>query len=74
MDTWEGVSSEPNSLHKYTYIHNEPLNRLDPSGHSELLELEEKEEVELAEEVIPLTQPGRVAQALKSFLFVPHHT
>jgi RHS repeat-associated protein len=32
MDSYEGVSDEPLSLHKYAYAHNDPLNLNDPSG------------------------------------------
>ncbi len=32
MDTVEGESESPISLHKYTYLGNEPVVRLDPSG------------------------------------------
>lgn len=32
MDTLEGESDTPVSLHKYTYVGNEPVVRLDPSG------------------------------------------
>lgn len=33
MDSFEGVPTEPQTLHKYTYAHNDPVNRVDPSGH-----------------------------------------
>ena len=32
MDTFEGDQRNPQSLHKYTYAHNDPANRKDPSG------------------------------------------
>lgn len=32
MDTFEGDQRNPQSLHKYTYAHNDPVNRKDPSG------------------------------------------
>jgi RHS repeat-associated protein len=32
-DTHPGSRSEPPSLHRYTYCGNDPVNRLDPSGH-----------------------------------------
>jgi len=32
MDTFEGSPSDPPSLHKYTYAHNNPANATDPSG------------------------------------------
>jgi len=33
MDTWQGNNFDPASLHKYTYVHNSPINNIDPSGH-----------------------------------------
>jgi RHS repeat-associated protein len=39
MDSFEGFGSDPSSLHKYTFNHNDPLNRRDPSGHVSLTEL-----------------------------------
>jgi hypothetical protein len=33
MDSFDGVPTEPQTLHKYTYAHNDPVNRFDPSGH-----------------------------------------
>jgi hypothetical protein len=33
MDSFEGVPTEPQTLHKYTYAHNDPVNLVDPSGH-----------------------------------------
>ena len=32
MDSYEGSASDPRSLHKYTYVSNEPVNTIDPSG------------------------------------------
>ncbi len=34
MDTLEGDQETPQSLHKYTYAHNNPVNLSDPSGHA----------------------------------------
>jgi hypothetical protein len=33
MDSFDGVPTEPQTLHKYTYAQNDPVNRVDPSGH-----------------------------------------
>ena len=33
MDSYEGSQSDPLSLHKYLYAHNNPINGIDPSGH-----------------------------------------
>jgi len=37
MDTWDGQNNEPLSLHKYLYGSCDPVNRLDPSGHGNIL-------------------------------------
>ena len=36
MDSFEGDRYAPASLHKYTYVHNDPANRIDPSGNISL--------------------------------------
>jgi RHS repeat-associated protein len=33
MDSFEGSSSDPHSLHKYLYVHCDPVDGSDPSGH-----------------------------------------
>jgi RHS repeat-associated protein len=33
MDSFEGNAAEPLSLHKYLYVHADPVNGIDPSGH-----------------------------------------
>ena len=38
MDTWEGMSFDPPSLHKYTYCRNNPVNDRDPSGNYTLIQ------------------------------------
>jgi RHS repeat-associated protein len=39
MDGFEGSSADPLSLHKYVYCANNPVNRVDPSGESYLMEM-----------------------------------
>lgn len=36
MDTYEGNEAEPQSLHKYVYAADNPVNRIDPSGHFDI--------------------------------------
>ena len=36
MDTFEGSPFDPSSLHKYLYVGNDPVNKIDPSGHMAL--------------------------------------
>lgn len=38
MDTFQGINSDPVTLHKYTYSHNDSVNLMDPSGNSPLAE------------------------------------
>ncbi len=37
-DTFGGLATEPASLHRYTYVFNNPVNAIDPSGHYTLAE------------------------------------
>jgi len=37
-DPAEGATSDPATLHKYLYAHDDPINRLDPSGQADLIE------------------------------------
>ena len=32
LDTFAGLSTDPQSLHKYAYCNNDPVDRVDPSG------------------------------------------
>jgi RHS repeat-associated protein len=36
QDSFEGLNSQPQSLHKYLYAHSDPVNGIDPSGHNTL--------------------------------------
>ncbi|MGH7947566.1 MAG: RHS repeat-associated core domain-containing protein [Opitutaceae bacterium] len=38
MDSYEGSSSDPMSLHKYLYAHADPVGMIDPSGHISIIE------------------------------------
>jgi hypothetical protein len=38
MDTFAGRNRDPYSLHKYLYVHANPVNLVDPSGQSSLIE------------------------------------
>lgn len=38
MDSYEGNSTEPASLHKYLYCQADPVNRIDPSGNTDFIQ------------------------------------
>jgi RHS repeat-associated protein len=38
QDSFVGFSMDPQSLHKYGFNHNDPINRVDPSGHMSAIE------------------------------------
>ncbi|MEW6609983.1 MAG: hypothetical protein AB1414_21480, partial [bacterium] len=40
MDSFEGTSVDPGSLHKYVYTANDPINKIDPSGFTSSQELQ----------------------------------
>jgi RHS repeat-associated protein len=39
MDSFEGRSEDPSSLHKYQYASGNPVSHVDPSGHDDLVEM-----------------------------------
>ena len=39
MDPFAGFTNDPMSLHKYTFNHNDPINRIGPSGKASLAEM-----------------------------------
>ena len=39
VDTYEGVSYDPASLHKYLYVGADPANKVDPTGHGALVDV-----------------------------------
>jgi hypothetical protein len=39
MDTFEGITNDPASLHKYLYASADPVDRIDPSGNEDLASL-----------------------------------
>ncbi|PWU13796.1 MAG: hypothetical protein C5B50_18570 [Verrucomicrobia bacterium] len=39
LDTFEGFSDDPQSLHKYTYANSDPINGIDPTGQFTVVEL-----------------------------------
>jgi RHS repeat-associated protein len=38
MDTYEGTTADPISLHKYLFVSANPINRFDPSGHQDYMD------------------------------------
>jgi RHS repeat-associated protein len=57
MDSYEGNSSDPLTLHKYLYCHANPVNNIDPSGHTSFPDI-------LASMAIQYTLSSIVAPAL----------
>jgi len=47
QDTWLGRTSEPLTLHKYLYANADPINRIDPGGHTNFIETLQAEQSEL---------------------------
>ena len=58
MDALEASGGDPAAIHKYTYAHNDPTNRRDPSGYTTVLEETEVVAEENIENAIPLTNPA----------------
>jgi RHS repeat-associated protein len=62
-DTYEGSVFDPSTLHKYLYVANDPVNKIDPSGLQMLEELEEVAEVQ-SEVLIPM-EAKEAAEAIE---------
>jgi hypothetical protein len=69
MDSYERSQADPQSLHKYTYAYNSPINNTDPSGHETLLELLSVSSIDT--DLRSMKESGAVAakRAAKSKLF-----
>lgn len=39
MDPYEGRQNDPQTLHRYTYLHDDPVNKVDPSGKETAVEI-----------------------------------
>jgi fibro-slime domain-containing protein/RHS repeat-associated protein len=61
-DTHEGSVFDPSTLHRYLYVANDPVNKIDPSGMTMLLDVEEAEEVNAEVEI---AQTAEAEQARK---------
>lgn len=66
MDSYEGNTQDPQSLHKYGYCHANPVNGIDPSGH--LTTLQEAQTVTAMEVGISLYVTLQIADVLDSQL------
>jgi RHS repeat-associated protein len=60
MDLLEAFGGDPAAIHKYTYAHNNPVTRRDPSGllATSVLEVEEAEDVEESLDTQVILQPA----------------
>jgi hypothetical protein len=70
MDTDEGNSQEPLSLHKYLYADADPVDGLDPSGHDDIAEMGMAMSMSMPLDTISIPNlyavmsvPGRVAHS-----------
>lgn len=72
MDTYEGNRSDPQSLHKYTYGHNNPVNKVDPSGHESISSVMATLNIGgmLAQISNPVTSRNQVAAIKKTALLI----
>jgi RHS repeat-associated protein len=62
QDSFVGFSMDPQSLHKYAFNHNDPVNRVDPSGHMSLSELSATQNIQGILQVV-----SRVDSVLKFY-------
>ncbi len=79
LDPFAGNSFDPQSLHKYAYAHEDPVNGVDPSGHFTLVELVFVVAAGLLITAILLSRPVRgiragLAVSLNSVLYAPGMT
>ncbi len=74
IDPFAGSSFDPQSLHKYAYAHNDPVDRVDPSGLLTLIEIQTvvTEQVEFALQIITrlLQLKNRIENVLDFFNFL----
>jgi hypothetical protein len=61
MDTYEGNQDAPQTLHRYVFASNDPVNRIDPSGHQDTIS---EVEVEVTEEEMEF-ESAQIDAALK---------
>jgi RHS repeat-associated protein len=82
-DSLDGSKDDPLSLHRYLFCHDDPINRIDPSGHEDLIELMSSAAIDVglstmlavginyaAEKVGYSLLPGWVKQAMKTTVTV----
>ena len=58
MDTFDGDSNAPASLHKYLYASDDPIGRIDPSGHDDIAEVTAAESIDETLEAEAAEQPS----------------
>jgi RHS repeat-associated protein len=69
MDTVEGSDSDPASLHKYLYAGANPINRIDPSGHDSIAELDISSAIsETLDAISGIQQITRIKNQISSVL------
>ena len=69
-DTYEGSVFDPLTLHKYLYVANDPVNKIDPSGMMSVLDLEEAQEVNGEVETEQAAEARQAREVGKSLRFL----
>jgi hypothetical protein len=59
MDPFAGVLDEPDSLHKYLYVGNDPVNLTDPSGMAEYVEHSQRSKEQVKQTTVHHNKHGR---------------
>lgn len=69
-DMYEGSVFDPLTLHKYLYVANDPVNKIDPSGMMSVLDLEEAQEVNGEVETEQAAEARQAREVGKSLRFL----
>ena len=59
MDPFAGFIDEPDSLHKYLYVGNDPVNLIDPSGMAEFAEFSQRVKQQVRDTIVYMRKHGR---------------
>ena len=59
MDPFAGFVDDPDSLHKYLYVGNDPVNLMDPSGQAEMAEYAQRVRQKVRDTIVYMRKHGR---------------